>query len=177
MNREQQIELLLHWARNAKRAQFAHYRMADLYTKRYRLIGLSITVITVISGSSVLADFSKQFPNLEEAIKLLIGLSVLLAGAMSGIQTFLRLDEVAAKHRSAGGSYSALKRHLDQVLAISKSKDIVESEFNELRTKFDDLGANTPQITDHVWNKVLLKMPSLEHSHYELDNHYDSNNK
>ncbi len=169
MNIPDQLDLLLHWARNTKRAQYAHYRMADKHRRRYRLIGIMVTAITVICGSSVIADWSKYFPSVDFYIKMAIGLTVLVASALSGIQTFLKLDERAQLHKNTGATYSAVKRHIDQLIVSVKTNAVDADILNNIREKIDALGADSPQVDDRVWKLVLQTMPALEFDHYKLD--------
>lgn len=166
-----QLDLLLHWARNTKRAQHAHYRMAGIYRRRYRLIGITVTAITVICGSSVIADLSKYFPSVEIHIKMAIGLTVLFASALSGFQTFLKLDERAQLHKDTGAAYSAIKRHIDQLIVSVKTNAIDAEVLNNIREKMDALGADSPEVDDRVWKLVTQTMPILEFDHYQLDKH------
>ena len=173
---KERLDLLLHWARNAKRAQFAHYRMANRYGRLYKINGVIVTIVAVVTGSSVIANFSKTFPNIETLITIVTGLLILLAGSLSGIQTFMKLEERSGLHRGAGASYSGLKRQLDQWIAIAKKEDINNSELDGMRTKFDELGVQSPQVSDSVWRKVLKDMPSLDFEHYQIDNHAETDN-
>lgn len=167
-----QIDLLFHWARNVKRAQYAHYRMADRYGWQYRSTGITTAVITVICGSSILLDLPQVSQAYEAQIKLIIALAILFASALSGIHTFLKLDERALGHKKAGAAYSALKRQIDQLIAAARSKVIDSELLNAVREKIDYLGANTPQVDDNLWKAILKKMPPLDFDYYQIEKHF-----
>lgn len=171
MNQQQQLDLLLHWARNAKRAQYAHYRMASRYRRQYTFTGVIITLITVVAGSSVLADLTNYFPGHETEIRLFIGLLILLASALSGIQTFLKLEKEASNHSKTGASYSAIKRHLDQLIATVKSAPIETHVLDTIRTQLDNLGSQLPQVPDKIWVAILKQMPALDFKDYYPEAH------
>ncbi len=171
MQQKDQLELLRHWARNVKRAQFAHYRMADHYRRQYTAIGVAVTVITVATGSALLADLPSVLPSLTTPIRIVSGLLVLFASALSGLQTFLKLEERKALHAEAGAAYSAVKRHIDQLIADAKDKIIASSVLDDVRSHMDSLGSQSPQISDSVWTAALAEMPALDFKHYYPASH------
>ena len=164
-----QLGLLLHWACNAKRAHHAHYRMADVYQRRYRIVGVAVIAITLLSGSSLVADLHEVFQEAQRAVRLLTGLAVLLACALSATQTYLRFDMRSTDHRRSGASYAAVKRHLDQIITRAEDETVSDRVIDELRACLDELGRDSPQVADSVWSQAERVMPSLTFDDYQQE--------
>lgn len=166
MNQKEQLDLLLHWARNTKRAQFGHYRMSNAYRHRYTAIGITITIIAGIGGSAFLVNLQKHYPQVAMELSIGVGLLLMMAALLSAIQTLLRLDERAQKHLTAAARYGAAKRHLDQLLASVRSEIINSSLFDDLRKSLDSLASESPQIPDRVLKRIETGMPPVPFEDY-----------
>jgi hypothetical protein len=166
LNNTEQLDLLLHWARNAKRAQFGHYRMANRCRRSFVAIGVTITIMAGIGGSAFLVNLQRQFPGASPLITIGIGVMLLVAALLSAIQTLLRLDERAQKHLSSATKYSAARRLIDQSLATVRSGNVLKEQIDELRQLLDSLAAESPQIPDRLLKSIESHMPPTPFSEY-----------
>ena len=166
MNNTEQLDLLLHWARNAKRSQFGHYRMSNRCRREFLAIGISITIIAGVGGSAFLVDLQRQFPSIAQIVSVVIGVLLLVAALLSAIQTLLRLDEKAQKHLSSATKYSAIRRLIDQSLATVRSGNVLTIQVDGIRQMLDALAAESPQIPDRVLRSIETHMPPTPFSDY-----------
>lgn len=166
MDQNEQIDLLLHWTRNVKRAQFGHYRMSHTYRHRYTVIGVTITIIAGVGGSAVIANLSKHFPQVATEVSIGVGFALLVAAVLSAIQTLLRLDERAQRHLTAATRYSAAKRLLGQLLATARNEILSDKRLDEIRKTLDGLSTEAPQIPDRVLKNIEVHMPPVPFEKY-----------
>ncbi len=166
MNQKEQLELLLHWARNTKRAQFGHYRMSNSCRNRFTVIGVTVTIIAGIGGSAFLVNLQRLCPAYATEISIGIGLLLLSAALLSAIQTLLRLDERAQKHLTAAAKYGSVKRHVDQLVASARSSPIDPAIFTDIRQSLDGLATECPQIPDKLLTKIEKTMPPTPFEQY-----------
>src|SRR2546428_35193 len=114
--------LLTQWLNGIKIAHVAHSRAAASYRLRGQLLGVPVTVFTVVIGTSVFTTLHSS-PN--ERIIIMIGVTSVLAAVLSGVQTFLNYPEQAARHQAAGTKYGRLRRRVEEVISwIHDSQDL-----------------------------------------------------
>ncbi len=166
MDKNDQIDLLLHWTRNVKRAQFGHYRMSHRYRRRYTLIGITITIIAGAGGSAFMTNVPNYFPQIASKLNVGIGFLLFVSAVLSAIQTLLRLDERAQKYLSTATKYSAVKRNLLQLHAMAQTKAVSEKRIDEIRKTIDSIAIEAPQIPDKVLKRIEKGMPPTPFKNY-----------
>src|SRR4051794_27399742 len=137
----------------------AHYKASERALLRHRLLGIPAIVLSAIVGTSIFATAQKS-P--DAPWHILAGLTSLLAAALAALQTFLRYQEVAEIHRSAGAGYSALRRDIDLFLARYGDQSPAPAEtydrLQDLARKFQELAKDTPPIPKASYKKALKEM-------------------
>lgn len=169
MESNDQIGVLLHWLINAKRASSAHHFTANWYRAKYQVLGTLVILLTIIAGSSVLIDFSSLVRLPLTLINTLTGILIIFAGALSSIQTFMRFDEHATRHKDAGAAYNRIKRKIDIMIIQAKHETISIEELDKLKSELDSLGKFTPLVIDSIWKKALKMIPQRSNEDYKLD--------
>ena len=76
----------------------------------------------------------------------------LVAAILAALQTFLRFGERAEKRVMAGDWYAAVRRDVEEMLALStdergKPKDC----FDRIRKEMAKIGQQSPEIGDRLW--------------------------
>ena len=167
MSSETQKEIektLLHWARNTKRSQRMHYVSAEYYTKLNMYFGVPVATLTMIIGASVFLTIES-----EVALnwKIAAGLLSILAGVLSGLQTFMGFSEKAAKHNSAASGYGAIKRKLEELIILIKDDSIDHSKFlSNIREHIDNMAKISPQPPKFIHRKIMKELPGKKPSEY-----------
>jgi hypothetical protein len=150
--------LLKEWRLRVAAASEAHYNLAsDLRRKNLRL-GIPVVILSSVVGTGMfatLADSNTAFP---WSIRLAVGFISMLAAVLSGVQTFVRFGERAEKHVVAADWYAAVRRDVDQLLALSaeergKPKDC----FDRIRKEMAKIGQQSPEIGDRMWDIVKAR--------------------
>ena len=88
----------------------------------------------------------------------LFGSGAFLAAALSALQTFLRFSERAEKHVVAADWYSAIRRDLDQLLALApEERGRPKDCFDRIRKEMSKVGQQSPEIGDRMWDAVAAR--------------------
>jgi hypothetical protein len=88
------------------------------------------------------------------AFKITVG-SISVAAAL---QTFLRFGERAQKHVVAADWYAAVRRDIDQLLALSaKERGTPKICFDRIRKDMSKVGQQSPEIGDRLWKVMAAR--------------------
>jgi hypothetical protein len=142
-------QLINDWYRRARESQFAHYEAAQpLVRANYRL-GLPVVALSTLAATSVFATLDSTTVL---GYQIALGIISATAAVLAALQTFLKLDERAEKHRAAGGQYGAIRRELEQVRAGGPPYDPLVIE--RIRENFDSVSNQAPEITPRIWART-----------------------
>lgn len=145
--------LLTQWRTRAQYAQYCHFATANHLRKLHYYLGIPSIFLSTLVGTSIFATLEKH--DGDKWMHITVGLVSVLAAGLSTIQTFLRFEERAERHRTAGTQYSRLGRMMEQFYLLYHSYDILELHrlISEIREELDDLDKNSPEIPQNVWSK------------------------
>ncbi len=148
-NIQRAIVLLDHWRRRARVLQKLHYDRAEFYHRKNVSLGVPVAVLAGLTGTSVLVSVAEP---LGAYAKIVVGLLSLVAATLSIIQTSLKFDERAQKHRSAAVGYGTMNRALERVQALPPTSDegaqILLERFEE---QLNQLAQHVPSIPRSVF--------------------------
>lgn len=151
-------QLIEDWYRRARESQFAHYESVQPLVRANYKLGLPVVALSTLVATSV-------FATLESATalgyRISVGIISASAAVLAALQTFLRFDERAEKHRAAGGQYGALRRELEQARAGGPPYDA--RVINDIREKLDSISSHAPEITARVWARTEALLATRGH--------------
>jgi hypothetical protein len=143
------LSLLRDWQRRAAVSQDAHYMIANRLARYNLLFGVPVVVFATIVGTSVFATLQE---NVQAGWRIAIGIVSVLAAVLASLQTFLRFQERAEKHRAAGELWAAIRREIDQMLALHPDYLAERSDpktyLDQLRGRMGEVSAQSPELTD-----------------------------
>jgi hypothetical protein len=148
--------ILQQWHNGVRLARVSHARAAARYDQLHQFLGLSVTVISVIVGTSV---FSALSSNRNPWILGMVGAISVVAAVLSGIQTFLNYGQVAAKHQSAANKYGKIRRRIEELLNMSDAPADINSLLKAIREDWDvleDEAPTVPQRFHDVGRRIVL---------------------
>lgn len=149
------LKLINDWHRRSQESSFAHYEAASTLSKFHYYLGIPAVILSAVVGTTIFATLQES-PN--GPIQIAIGLLSMLTSSIVALQTFLRLDERASKHRSAGSSYGSIRRELQQIIYSYKGDTISDEMLSEIREKFDKLAMDSPNISERIWHNTEKKL-------------------
>ena len=158
MDNNDNIEMLTRWRRNCRRSQIANYDSANRFAKRNYFLGVPTVFLSAIVATGIFAALGHE---VELFIQIIVGLVSVLAAVLAALQTFLKLDELAAKHRSVAAEYGSVKRRLDQEIAkLEAGEEVSQQTVNNIRERMDTLSREGPVVPRDVWEKARVAVPT-----------------
>lgn len=152
-------ELIEDWYRRARESQFAHYEAAQPLARANYKLGLPVVALSTIVATSVFATLESATA---PGYRIGVGIVSAAVAVLSALQTFLRFDERAEKHRAAGGQYGSLRRELEQARASGPPYDA--KIITRVRQKFDSVSDQAPEISARVWARTETLLSTRDHS-------------
>lgn len=143
--------LLSTWHHRAQLAQYSHFIAANRLRQFHYYLGIPSIILSTIVGTSVFASLSAE--DTDTYLKILIGCISVLAAGFSGMQTFLKFEERAERHHSAGTQYGATAREIEQYIYCNKgAPEEVYTFLSRLRETINRLAETSPEIPQDIWD-------------------------
>ncbi len=124
------------------------------------MLGVPVVVLTTFIGTSVFATLQDD---IDASLKIFVGVISVTAAVLASLQTFLRFGERAEKHRVAGESWAALRREIDEMLALHPTylaaRGDPKNYLDDLRKRMDDTAALSPALGDRQWDVLKEELP------------------
>ena len=141
-------ELLADWHRRVRESQFAHYNAAKPLGRTNYLLGVPVTILSTLVGTSLFATHEANAPN----FRLAIGFVSVTAAILASMQTFLRFSERAEKHRAVAARYGSLRRDIEALQAGGAPYD--QAKLDSLKEKLNSISEEAPEISERVWRST-----------------------
>lgn len=136
------LALLEDWYDRSRKIKRGHYHQAHKLEKLHYIFGTPVIILSTLVGTSTFANLAEN-PRVE--MQILAGLMSLVAAILAALQTFLRLNERATAHHSAGARYAGVLREIETILAIGDESEAVKS-LESIRDELDILGKESPHL-------------------------------
>ena len=147
----EEVTLIRQWQRNIRLNQIAHLRTSASCSSTGRLLGLLVTIFSVVVGTSIFASLNSSD---SRAILIIVGIVSVAATVLSAIHSFLNYGERTERHQSAGIKYGVLRRRIDEDLVTITKEDQLEKEINEIRKELDKLEQEAPVVPQKYIDKA-----------------------
>ena len=158
---EQQEIILKKWAEIASCYQWMHDRAYRIYREKNIRFALPVIVISTVTGT---ANFAQQsFPEKWKHYFIMsIGAMNLLAGLITTISQFLRINELQEGYRVAEVGFSKLSRNIEVILDLpTKYRNVHGDSFlDSCKQEYDRLIEQSPIIPKNIvlsFNKKFKK--------------------
>ncbi len=142
-------ELLQDWRKRVYAAQTAYYDVAEQYRRWNYRLGIPVVVVSSLVGAAVLSD---------KGNKWLVGLVSILAALLASLQTFLKFGENATLHGAAGDWFAAIRRDIEEVLALPpEARGKPKTFLDSIRKEMNKAGQKSPELSERLWKKVARR--------------------
>jgi hypothetical protein len=150
--------LLVDWHRRARESQHVHYAAESHYARLNYWYGVPSIALSAIVGTSIFASLETQ---VDLRSKILVGTISIVAAVLSALQTYLRFSEWADKHRQAASGYAAVRRSIEEVLALPESeRGPVVRVVDRIRRRLDSLASSSPAAPPSLRHRELGRLKS-----------------
>ncbi len=149
---DNQIELLAKWRTAIRVSHKAHVRTAAFMQRRNRALGIPVVVLSTIAGTTAFATLESS-PELW--VKILVGLLSVAAAVLASLQTFLGYSELAERHKSSSQRYGALRREIEEALALHQEGTELPQDFiKTVRTRWDRIDEESPSLSQSLYDDI-----------------------
>ncbi len=148
--------LLVDWHRRARESQYIHYAAESHYARLNYWYGVPSTALSAIVATSIFASLETQ---VDLRSKILVGTISVVAAVLSVLQTYLRFSERADKHHQAASGYAAVRRWIEELLALPESeRGPVGRVVDRIRRRLDCLASSSPAPPPALRHRELSRL-------------------
>lgn len=137
-------QVLESWYQRTSVVAVGHYRAALRYSKLHFWIALPTITLSAVVGTAVFAMLQQQSCFW---LQFGVGAMSILAAILTALQSTLRYQEQAEKHRGAGAKYNAIGREIE---LLRTYPEITVEKIEDLRVRIDSLALESPHIPEAV---------------------------
>jgi hypothetical protein len=155
--------VLIKWQRRARESQYAHYEAAKALESANYSLGIPVTILSTLVGTTIYAALQKQTGI---RVQVIIGSISIFAAILAGVQTFLRFGERAEKHRSTAAVYGEVRRSLEVTTRYPlQFRPPLGAYLSQVEKKLNDLARTAPNVSDRIFARGLRKMKEASERH------------
>jgi hypothetical protein len=146
-------QLIAKWQRRMTACQHAYYLEAERFRRWHFWLGIPAVVLSSVVGTAVFATLQKT--EIDMSYRIAIALVSIAAAVLAGLQTFLRLAENASSHGAAADWYAAIKRDIEQLLAMrAEDRGNAKTCTDTLRKEINKVGQKSPELRETLWTTI-----------------------
>jgi hypothetical protein len=150
------LTLLRDWQLRAAISQEAHYARATSLADYNIWFGVPVVALATLVATSV-------FATLQEDVRIELRVVVgLISAVLASLQTFLRFQERAEKHRVSAELWAAVRREIDQMLALHPEYLAERSDpkkyLDDLRRRMDEVSSQSLEIGEKYMTDARRKL-------------------
>jgi predicted secreted protein len=131
------------WSAGIRIIHIAHTRAAADYGRWEKMLGLSVAILTAISGSTVFAAADTAG---NETLLFAAGALAIVAAVAAAAHTFLGFGALAALHAAAARDYGVLRKEFEATLACPEGGDLC-AILQTIRTRWGEIEAKYPFVS------------------------------
>ena len=159
------LRLLGDWRARAIESSEAHYALATSLARSNIRFGVPVVVLTTFVGTTVFATLQQE---VNIALRIAVGMISVFAAVLASLQTFLRFGERAEKHRAAAERWAAIRREIDEMLALHPtylaSRGDPKQFLDSLRGRMDETSQQSPELGERGWLRTQRRYAVSEAS-------------
>lgn len=137
-------QVLDQWYERTSVVAVGHYRAALRYSRLHFGMALPTVGLSAIVGTAVFATLQQQS---SFWLQFGVGAMSVLAAILTALQSTLRYQELAEKHRGAGAKYNAIGREIEP---LRTNPETNAEKIDDLRIRIDSLAFESPHIPQAV---------------------------
>ena len=143
-------QLLEEWHARVYAAQAAYYEVAEQLRRRNYQLGIPVVIVSSVVGTAVFADLGQ-----DSTYKWVVGSISLAAAVLASLQTFLKFGENATLHGAAADWFSAIRRDIEQVLALPPElRGHPKQCLDSIRQEMNKAGQKSPELSERLWRRI-----------------------
>jgi hypothetical protein len=157
------LDLLRDWRTRAGASSERHFAQASRLARANIRFGVPVVALTTFVGTTVFATLQHQ---VDLRLRIAVGMVSVVAAVLASLQTFLRFGERAEKHRAAAERWSAVRREVDEMLALHPtylaSRGDPKQYLDDLRRRMDEVSQQSPEMGEQGWWRARRRYEMAE---------------
>ncbi|MET8086577.1 SLATT domain-containing protein [Micromonospora sp. NPDC005197] len=146
-------KLIADWHRRSRQSQRVQYDTGNHYSRLNSLIGGTTIALSAVVSTGIFATLAAD-PALW--IRIATGVLSLCSVVLSSLQTFLRFEQRADRYRADSARYGAIRRELEQIMAIPPGRDSdLRDALGAIKKQMDDLAQGSLTIPARVKRRAV----------------------
>ncbi len=146
-------KLVRQWLAGIRIIHIAHTRLSADYALRGRLLGLAVTIVAAITGSTV---FAAADGSSNPWVLYTVSALSMIAAVLAAAQTFLELPALAARHAAAAQEYGLLRREFESALAGEPGD--LPALLEKVRADWSAIEAKYPLVSQRRYRQAQLEV-------------------
>lgn len=150
-----QEQLLRRWHKFALGQYWKHLESAKYCNTVDKWLGIPAVGATAVTGTALFITFEQDSGcDGNVIIQLLLGVVIIMAALLSAIQQFLRLSELAEKHRNSSGRYQNFANSIESELVMPRDQRLNGKIFlKQAQKRLGELLDICPEVPDRIEKK------------------------
>lgn len=136
--------ILDQWYERSSIVAVGHYRAALRYSRIHLALAIPTIILSAAVGTAVFATLQQQSCFW---LQFIVGAMSVIAAILTALQSTLRYQELAEKHRGAGAKYNSIGREME---LLRTYPEISAEKIEDLRVRIDSLAFDSPHIPQAV---------------------------
>jgi hypothetical protein len=147
------VDRLRDWGRRAAAAAEVHFETAERLSRLNVFLGIPVVVLSAVVGTGTFATLSD---NVDMSVRIVAGSISVIAAVLASVQTFLRFGARAEQHRVAAERWSAIRREIEKVLALSPEQvGDPKQMLDDVKARMDEAADKSPAMPERRWKRAL----------------------
>ena len=158
-------DILVDWADKAMCYRWLHSNANQKFTRLSRWFTIPVIIISTLTGTANFAQ-DRISPDYLNLFVMVVGSLNIIAGIISTIQQFLKINELSESSRVSSISWDKFYRNIRVELAKNpKERTPVLQMLKFYKEEFDRLMETSPSIGEDIINKFKMKFENTEEFH------------
>ena len=151
--------LLGDWLRRVHMLENCHYETSSHYKMITYLIGVPATILSAFAGTSVFVSLTSS---VGMTFKVVVGAVSVLVAVLTGLQTFLRSDQLSERHLVAGRQYGVLRQEIEQTIFLNR-QDPKPEYVTSIRKRMEAQTKESLEVPRRIFNRVKSQKGIYKH--------------
>jgi hypothetical protein len=148
--------VLADWFRRVRNVQHTHYACANHFSRLNTLLGVPTFILSFVVASYVFASVQLQASGF---VKIVVGLTATLVGALALLHTYLGFGQRSESHRRTSARYGALRRKIELLAAfVPNDPETFSARMATIKHEADEIADGAPEIPERIQQSVLAQL-------------------
>ena len=147
-------DLIGQWVNGLRIWQMAHMRASAWFGRMHFVLGVPVTVLAAVIGTSLFAD-TGQLP---AALRYFSAMASIAVAVLSALQTFFNYPQRANQHAATAAKFGALRRRLETALAFAGEGKGLAEKAQVIQAEWAELEETMPVVPQRFYDEAQSRV-------------------